>query len=66
MYTLNTGYIEFAWLESSADANACCRCLLSQAVAMTAEVHCQRPSVGPQWLADYLHDASPWLVITRR
>ena len=33
--------------------------MLSPAVAMTAGVHCQR-------LADYLHDTSCWLVITRR
>ena len=62
--TLKIGYIEFAWLESSADATPAV--MLSPAVAMAAEVHCQRQSVGAQWLAEYLHDASRWLVITQR
>ena len=37
---LKTGYIEFARLESSADAIHAA--IVSPAVAMTAEVHCQR------------------------
>ena len=37
--------------------------MLSPAVAMAAEVHCQRPPAGAQSLANYLHDASRWLVI---
>ena len=30
---------------------------------MAADVHCQLPPVGAQSLANYLHDASRWLVI---
>ena len=58
---LKMGYIEFAWLESSADDTPAV--MLSPAVAMAAEVHCQRPPAGAQWLVNYLHDASRWLVI---
>ena len=63
-HCLKTGYIEFAKLESYVDATPAV--MLSPAVAMAAEVHCQRQSTGAQWLANYLHDASRWLVITRR
>ena len=38
------GYIEFAWLESSADATPAV--MLSPAIVMAAEVHSQRPPVG--------------------
>ena len=55
------GCIEFAWLEYYADATTAV--MLSPAVAMAAEVHCQRPPAGAQSLANYLHDASRWLVI---
>ena len=37
--TLKTGYIEFAWLEFDADATLAV--MLSPAVAMAAEAHCQ-------------------------
>ena len=30
---------------------------------MAAEVHCQQPPAGAKSLANYLHDASGWLVI---
>ena len=30
---------------------------------MAADVHCQQPPAGAQSLANYLHDASRWLVI---
>ena len=39
MFSLKTGYVGFAWLESSVDATHAV--LLSPAVAMAAEVHCQ-------------------------
>ena len=52
---LKTGYKEFAWLESSADATPAVT--LSPAVAMAAEIHCQRPPAGAQSLAHYLYDA---------
>ena len=45
---LKTGYIEFARLESSAKATHAV--MLSPAVAMPAEVHCQRPPAGAQLL----------------
>ena len=54
-------YLEFAWLESYADATPAV--MLSPAVAMAAEVHCQRPPAGAKSLANYLHDASGWLAI---
>ena len=41
---LKSGYIEFARLECSADATPAV--MLSPAVAMTAEVHYQRPLAG--------------------
>ena len=44
--TLKSGYIEFALLESYVDATP--SVMLSPAVAMAAEVHCQRP---PEWPA---------------
>ena len=56
--------LEFAGLEPSAVANPAV--MLSPAVAMGAEVHCQRPPAGAQSLEKYLHDASHWLVIHRR
>ena len=59
---LKTGFIEFAWLESSADATSIV--MLDPAVAMAADVHSQGQPAGAQWLADYLHDASRWLVIS--
>ena len=37
--------------------------MLSPKVAMAAEGYCQRPPAGAQSLANYLHDASRWLVI---
>ena len=43
---LKTVYIEFAWLESYADATPAV--MLSPAVAMAAEVHCQRSPAGAQ------------------
>ena len=58
---LKMGYIEFAWLESYADTTPAV--MLSPAIAVAAEVHCQRPPVGAYSLANYLHDASRWLVI---
>ena len=58
---LKTGYIEFALLESYADATHAV--MLSPAVAMEAEVHCQRPPAGAQSLANFLHNASRWMVI---
>ena len=42
------GYIEFAWLESSADAIH--SATFNLAVAMSAEIHCHRPPMGAQWL----------------
>ena len=42
------GYIEFARIESAADAIH--SAIVSPAVAMAAEVHCQRPLAGAQWL----------------
>ena len=45
---VQTGYIEFARLESSADAIH--SAIVSPAVAMAAEVHCQRQPVGAQYL----------------
>ena len=42
-HRLKSGYIEFAWLESSADVTAAL--MLSRAAAIVAEVHCQRPPV---------------------
>ena len=44
IFVLKTGYIEFAWLEPSADATPAV--MSSPAVAMAAEVHCQRPLAG--------------------
>ena len=38
---IKSGYIEFAWLEYSVDATPVV--MLRPAVAMAAEVHCQRP-----------------------
>ena len=43
---LKTGYTEFAWLESSADATPAV--MLTPAVAIAAEVHCKRPPAGAQ------------------
>ena len=37
--------------------------MLSPKVVMAAEGYCQRPPAGAQSLANYLHDASRWLVI---
>ena len=45
---LKTGYVEFAQLESSADAIH--SAIVSRAVAMAAEVRCQLPPGGAQWL----------------
>ena len=42
---LKTAYIEFARLESS--ANAMHAAIVSPAVAMAADVHCQRPPQEP-------------------
>ena len=47
-YCLKSGYIEFARLESSADAIHAA--IVSPAVAVAAEVHCQRRPAGAQWL----------------
>ena len=41
-------YIEFARLESSADAIH--SAIVSPAVAMAAEVNCQRVPAGAQWM----------------
>ena len=42
------GYIEFARLESSVDDMHAA--IVSPAVVMVADVHCQRPPAGAQWL----------------
>ena len=49
---LKSGYMGFACLEYYADATP------------PALEQCMPPPAGAQWLADYLHDASRWLVIT--
>ena len=43
-HCLKTGYMGFAWLESSVDATPIV--ILRPAVAMAAEVHCQRLPAG--------------------
>ena len=58
---LKTGNIEFARLESYADATPAV--MLSLAVAMAAKVHSRRSPAGAQSVANYLHDASWWLII---
>ena len=44
--SIKSGYMGIAWLQSSADDTP--EALLSQYVAMAAEVHCQRPPAGDQ------------------
>ena len=57
---LKTGYIEFARVESSADAIH--SAIVSPAVAMAAEVHCQRPSP----VAAHLHNVYRRVITSRR
>ena len=59
--TLKTGYIEFARLELSADAIHAI--IVSAAVAMAAEVHCQRPPVRAHAVAVHLHNCEMLLVL---
>ena len=57
---LKTGYIEFARLESSADTIH--SAIVNPVVAMAAEVHCQRPAAGAQWL----HNAYRQVITSHR